>query len=310
MTFNGQEYTSTKDVVDIAPTDHDWGEPVWNWSEDGKSATVTFTCQNDNTHTQSPEVTITSEVKTPATCTEMGTTIYTAKATFNGQEYTSTKDVADIAKLSHTLKKTNRVEATCTTAGKEAYYTCESCGKHFSDAKGKNEITKFEEYGIIPATEHKAGTEWKHNETGHWNECMNNCGETLNKAAHTFEWVVDKEATATEAGSKHERCTVCGYEKATVGIPATCGETLNKAAHTFEWVVDKEATATEAGSKHERCTVCGYEKATVGIPATGADIPQTGDNSHLLVWIMLALLSGGAVLTLSIRNRKKKESVK
>lgn len=205
----------------------DWGEPVWNWSDDGQSATVTFTCKGDTTHTESPQVIVTSEVKTPATCTEMGTTTYTAKATFNGQEYTSTKDVTDIAKLSHTLKKTDKVEATCTTDGKDAYYTCESCGKHFSDTEGKNEITKLEEYGIILATKHEAGTEWKHNETAHWNECMNNCGEKLNKAAHTFEWVIDKEATATKAGSKHEECTVCGYEKAAVEIPVTGTDTTS-----------------------------------------------------------------------------------
>ena len=61
--------------------------------------------------------------------------------------------------------------------------------------------------------------DWQHDENGHWNTCE--CGEKLNEAAHTFEWVIDKEATATEAGSKHEECTVCGYAKATVEIPAT-----------------------------------------------------------------------------------------
>ena len=35
----------------------------------------------------------------------------------------------------------------------------------------------------------------------------------LNEAAHTFAWVTDQEATATEAGAKHEECTVCGYAK-------------------------------------------------------------------------------------------------
>ena len=84
-----------------------------------------------------------------------------------------------------------------------------------------------------------------------------------------------------------------------------CGETLNKAAHTFEWVIDKETTASEAGSKHEKCTVCGYEKAAVEIPAMGTDVPQTGDSSHLFVWLMLAFLSGGAVLTLTLKGRKK-----
>ena len=33
--------------------------------------------------------------------------------------------------------------------------------------------------------------------------------------------MTDKEATASEAGLKHEKCTVCGFEKAAVEIPAT-----------------------------------------------------------------------------------------
>ena len=66
--------------------------------------------------------------------------------------------------------------------------------------------------------------DWHSDETGHWNTCE--CGEKLNEAAHTFEWVIDKEATAAEAGSKHEECTVCGYAKAAVEIPAT-GETTS-----------------------------------------------------------------------------------
>ena len=68
--------------------------------------------------------------------------------------------------------------------------------------------------------------EWKHDANGHWKLCE--CGEKLNEAAHTFEWVIDKEATATEAGSKHEECTVCGYAKAAVEIPAT-GDTTSAA---------------------------------------------------------------------------------
>ena len=43
----------------------------------------------------------------------------------------------------------------------------------------------------------------------------------MNKAEHTFKWVIDTEATATQTGSKHEECTVCGYKKDAVEIPAT-----------------------------------------------------------------------------------------
>lgn len=45
---------------------------------------------------------------------------------------------------------------------------------------------------------------------------------------HTFKWVVDKEATATEKGSKHEECSVCGYRKASVEIPVVTSSNTGK----------------------------------------------------------------------------------
>ena len=66
---------------------------------------------------------------------------------------------------------------------------------------------------------HSYGSEWKYDPDNHWHECS--CGDKADKAAHDFKWVVDKEATATQKGSKHEECKVCGYKKAAVEIPAT-----------------------------------------------------------------------------------------
>ena len=80
---------------------HIWGNPVWNWSEDGKTCTVTFTCQNDETHKEAPAVTVASAVKTPATCTETGVTTYTATVEFNGRTHTDTKEAADIPATGH-----------------------------------------------------------------------------------------------------------------------------------------------------------------------------------------------------------------
>lgn len=57
-------------------------------------------------------------------------------------------------------------------------------------------------------------------ESGHWHACTA-CGYATDAEPHAFEWIVDREATATEAGSKHEECTTCGYAKAAVEIPAT-----------------------------------------------------------------------------------------
>jgi len=126
----------------------------------------------------------------------------------------------------------------------------------------------------IPATgggehTHSYGSDWKNDATNHWHECS--CGDKADKAAHDFKWVVDKEATATQKGSKHEECKVCGYKKAAVEIPAT-------------------GTPTEPGKP------------------TGPDSPQTGDNSNMILWIALLFISGGAVIGITVYSKRKKEN--
>ena len=39
--------------------------------------------------------------------------------------------------------------------------------------------------------------------------------------------MTDKEATTTQAGSKHEECSVCGFAKPAVEIPAQTGDYSN-----------------------------------------------------------------------------------
>ena len=214
---------------------------------------------------------------------------------------------------------------------------------------------------MTPATDghtHKYGTEWKYDSTNHWHECE--CGNKADITAHTFKWIIDKEATATEKGSKHEECTVCGYKKAAVDIPkidshnhkygtewkydetnhwheCECGNKADITAHNFKWIVDRKATTTEKGSKHEECTVCGYKKTAVDIPAIGfgsssddeankptntvssesssADqtnkpintaSPKTGNTDNMILWIVLLIAGGGAFITATAVDRKKK----
>ena len=223
--------------------------------------------------------------------------------------------------------------ATATTSGSK-HKECTACGYTMAtetiSATGGGEHT------------HSYGSEWKNDADNHWHECS--CGDKKDTAAHTAgEWIIDTPATATTSGTKHKKCTVCGYTMATETIPATgggehthsygsdwkndatnhwhecsCGDKADKAAHDFKWVVDKEATATQKGSKHEECRVCGYKKAAVEIPATGtptepgkptdSDSPQTGDNSNMILWIALLFVSGGVVIGIIVYSKKKKEN--
>lgn len=84
----------------------------------------------------------------------------------------------------------------------------------------------------VPEHQHAWSGDWSNSATHHWHNCAGeNCpveadSEKDGYAAHTAgEWVTDKAPTATEAGSRHRSCTVCGYEMARETLPATGGST-------------------------------------------------------------------------------------
>ena len=158
----------------------------------------------------------------------------------------------------------------CTEKGNTAYYTCDGCDKWFEDATGASEITD-KTCVILAATGHSA-SDWKYDTDNHWHECS--CGDKADKAAHDFKWVVDKEATATKKGSKHEECKVCGYKKAAVESPATGSTT-------------KPTDPTQTN------------------PSPGAESPKTGDNNNLMLWIALIFISGGACTALTVKRKNR-----
>ena len=129
-----------KDSWMLGPIGHDWMDAVYTWSDDGSTCTATRTCKHDSTHTETSKATVTAAQTKAPTCTQMGETTY--KATFEADwAMTQTKVIADIPAAGHTLTKTEAQAPTCTEAGNEAYWTCGTCGKYFSDGEGKEEIT-------------------------------------------------------------------------------------------------------------------------------------------------------------------------
>ena len=251
---------------------------------------------------------------------------------------------ADIT--AHNFKWIIDKEATTAEKGSK-HEECTVCGYK----KAAVDIPKIDSHN------HNYGTEWKYDETNHWHECE--CGNKADITAHNFKWIIDKEATTAEKGSKHEECTVCGYKKTAVDIPKIdshnhdygtewkydstnhwheCedGEKADITAHNFKWIIDKEATTAEKGSKHEECTVCSYKKTAVDIPAIGfgsssddeankptntvssesssADqlnntantaSPKTGNSGNIILWIALLFVSGGVFIAATAVDRKK-----
>ena len=177
------------------------------------------------------------------------------------------KQIIEDSKAAHTAGEwIIDTPATATTSGSK-HKECTVCGYMMATE-------------TIPATgggehTHSYGSDWKYDADNHWHECS--CGDKADKAAHDFKWVVDKEATATQKGSKHEECKVCGYKKAAVEILATGSTT-------------KPTDPTQTNSN------------------TGAEGPKTGDNSNMILWIALLFISSGAVIGITVYSKKKKEN--
>ena len=140
---------------------------------------------------------------------------------------------------------------------------------------------------------HDFSSEWKHDDIGHWHECMaKKHTDVADKADHTFDaGVVTTAPTETAQGVRTYTCTVCGYQK-TKAIdklehkhtfnenvwekdetnhwhPATCAHTdlkKDEAQHVWnEGVVTTQPTETTEGVKTYTCTTCGNTKtATIG----------------------------------------------
>ena len=174
----------------------------------------------------------------------------------------------------------------------------------YNDGSGGSNIKTYQAITVKPYVgphTHTYGGPWYADAKSHWHQCTDSAcpdpsGSTKDLASHTFVWKVDKAATETQTGLKHEECTVCSYKRSenTVidKLPAThshsygtewkyddtnhwheceCGDKADIAAHSAsEWIVDTAATETAEGAKHKECTVCKKVLETATIPATGS----------------------------------------
>ena len=226
------------------------------------AATATFVGQHNTEDKKTIEVTgegITSEVTVQPTEEQEGVRTYTASiasvefATVGEAPFTGTATEA-IPKLPHTHLMTAHpaVAPTCTTAGNSAYWSCEECGKFFSDEAGTTEVE--EDSWVIPAKGHSYG-----------------------------ELVAEVPATCTADGMKaHYQCSVCEKyfdadkaetTEAALKIPATGHKLVNVPAVA--------ATCTTPGNTEywncERCgAVFGDSIGTAIIQPDSWIIPATG----------------------------------
>lgn len=146
----------------------------------------------------------------------------------------------------------------------------------YNDGSGSSNIKTYQKITVKPYvgshTHTYGGSPWYADATSHWHQCTDtDCPDPLastkDLAPHTFVWKVDKAATKTQTGQKHEECTVCGHKRSeNTVIPKLSGS----------------GTATPG------TTIPGTTGGTTGV----AKSPKTGDAG-------IALYAGLSLLALS-----------
>ena len=298
---------------------HDWGTPAFAWTG-YTAATATFTCTRDGSHTTTETAVITSQT-TPATCKD-GQTVYTAKVTLGGKDYTEVKTEVLTATEEHkpgadfskdgekhwkecsvcyghidetahvfvwkTEGKFKHEECecgakrnentpvapegnltlvpykapTCGEDGNEAYYT--DGDKYYSDALGEHEITDKSSVILTATGEHNVSSSYvaeNSDADNHWKVCSV-CKTHVESAAHSFDWVTDKQPSETETGLKHEECTVCHKTRnentvipstgpSKVITPVSANEPDCTTAGNIAYFTDGEKYYSDALGEHE-----------------------------------------------------------
>ena len=194
-----------------------------------------------------------------------------------GEEY------GELDSTNHNLEKITAKDATVTETGNKEYWHCKDCDKYFADENGIDEIalddtviSKFPPEIIegkgqsITAGEKKELT-FKSNAAFSDFIRVELDGKTLDEKNYTVK----------------EGSTV-------VTLKADYVAALSAGEHTIG-IVSTNGTATTTFTVNAKAVVDNDTKS-----------PQTGDNSHMALWIALLFMSGAGVIGTTVYGKKKR----
>ena len=226
---------------------------------------------------------------------------------------TQTKVIADISATGHKLSKAEAKEPTCTENGNTEYWTCDTCGKYFSDAEGKNEIklsdTVIEAKGhsyengkctVCGASDSDFKAVITAGDNGTWQKgSEDGLSFTSNAAYKHFQKVqIDGKDLDASNYTVKEGSTI-------VTLKASYLETLSVGKHTLAIVSETGTAATEftikaaASDNDQNPDDTGKGEAT--------ESAQTGDMTNPVGWMMLLCVSFLVFTGILISYRKREK---
>lgn len=241
----------------------------------------------------------------------------------------------------HNLTPVSENPATCTTAGNIAYYTCDGCGKWFKDAAGTTEITDHS--SVVIAANHKLtlvkaeeATAAKEGNIEYYH--CENCGKDYYDEAGTEE-IATKEAIVIRKlapkiiDGNNAKIDKASKEPVSFRSDAAFADFIRVEVDGKELVKDKDYTLKEgsiiASLTPEFADTLSVGEHTLGIVSVSGtavttftvtadtvlddsgndnseNSPQTGDNSNIIFWSFVAVISLAVLCTTAIVSKKKK----
>ena len=243
----------TKNDDYTAKLGHDWGAPVYEWSPDRSKVTAVVTCTRDSSHKQSE--TVSTTVKTTATCEADGERIYTA--TFRNTLFGTQTASEPVAALGHRWSSPvyewsedfGSVTATCTckndsshtvsetaatTVSKEIAATCIDEGLRTYTATFRNALfTKQTKSAAIEALGHIWGAPsyvWSEDNGSVTATCV-----CTRDGSHKLEETVEAAVTETTATCEKSGQTVyTAVFEDTAFTKQTKSETVPPLGHDYQ----------------------------------------------------------------------------
>ena len=284
---------TTMDMIIREPLGHDWETVVLQAAtdtEDGMQAEICSRCKEEKEGSRKPipmtghkmgEWSVTAE----ATCTEAGEKSRSCINEYcvyckDGTRYTETEE---LPVLGHDMTETEGYEATCTEPGMDPYWTCNRCGKSYTDVTGSTETTAKDQMTAalghdMTKIEEAAPTCTEDGHNAYW--ICNRCGKIFSDEAgntettaedqilpaigHQWEEKVLEEPTEDKEGTTAIVCKNCE------AVQENSTKILPKKGHTYK-IVSEAVTWTEAVAKAQES---GGHLATVTTAAESTYIRQ------------------------------------
>ena len=146
---------------------------------------------------------------------------------------------------------------------------------------------------VAPTHAHQYSNQWTSDATNHWHECE--CGEKSDLSAHQFQWVIDREATTTATGLKHQACAICGYQTAPVTIPKKSAPTVTVKDSTI--TVSNKSQTTKLDVKADKDAKLTYKSDNKSVKVDKNGKVTIAKNFVGKATITVTATSGGAKTT-------------